>query len=156
MTEREMIGDIDIETFDKTLEQLCSISHMIAASKGFVPGSIGESVALFHSECSALLEDARAGHEPTAAWYETREVTSQDVGVTATAEKVVLVETVTTTRYWEPGPGRKPCGIPSEIADIIIRLAHFAGHHQINLGEAIRLKLEYNSSRSPMHGGKKF
>jgi NTP pyrophosphatase (non-canonical NTP hydrolase) len=62
------------------------------------------------------------------------------------------VETTEVTKFWEPGPGRKPCGIPSELADIVIRVAHFCGHHGIDLGKAILEKTEYNMSRPHKHG----
>lgn len=53
------------------------------------------------------------------------------------------------------GVPAKPEGVPSELADVVIRcfdLAHEAG---IDLSDAIFEKLEYNSTRGRMHGGKK-
>lgn len=50
--------------------------------------------------------------------------------------------------------GEKPCGIPTELADVIIRVANIAGTYDINLHEAIKLKMEYNKTRSFRHGGK--
>jgi NTP pyrophosphatase (non-canonical NTP hydrolase) len=49
----------------------------------------------------------------------------------------------------------KPEGIPIELADLAIRLFHYCGYFKINLMEAIRLKMEYNSARPYRHGNKK-
>lgn len=40
------------------------------------------------------------------------------------------------TEIWYEGEKRKPCGIPVELADTIIRVCDFAGHHGIDLGAA--------------------
>jgi len=50
---------------------------------------------------------------------------------------------------------RKPCGFPSELADVIIRVADLAGALGIDLETVITEKFAYNRSRSRMHGGKK-
>ena len=51
--------------------------------------------------------------------------------------------------------GEKPCGIPSELADVIIRVFDIAGRYSIDLENAINVKLEHNAKRSYKHGGKK-
>lgn len=49
---------------------------------------------------------------------------------------------------------RKPVGLPSELADIIIRIADYCGHEGIDLDYAITTKLVYNKTRPYRHGGK--
>ena len=49
----------------------------------------------------------------------------------------------------------KPEGFPIEIADTIIRIFDLCGYLDIDLEEAIRLKMEYNKTRSYRHGNKK-
>lgn len=49
----------------------------------------------------------------------------------------------------------KPCGIPSELADIVIRIMHFSHRHGIDLGKAMREKMAYNETRPFKHGMKK-
>ena len=48
----------------------------------------------------------------------------------------------------------KPIGIPSELADIMIRVADAAGEYGIDLEAAIARKLAYNQTRPYRHGNK--
>jgi NTP pyrophosphatase (non-canonical NTP hydrolase) len=50
----------------------------------------------------------------------------------------------------------KPCGVPSEMADILIRLADTCRHYGIDLESALKTKLAYNKTRLFRHGGKVF
>lgn len=46
----------------------------------------------------------------------------------------------------------KPCGIPSELADTVIRIFDLCGYYGIDLDDAIITKLKYNSGRKHKHG----
>lgn len=46
----------------------------------------------------------------------------------------------------------KPCGIPSELADTLIRIFDLCGYFNIDLDDAIITKLKYNSKRERKHG----
>lgn len=48
----------------------------------------------------------------------------------------------------------KPEGLPSELADIVIRVADLCGALGIDLGEAIAKKMTYNETRTHRHGGR--
>lgn len=48
----------------------------------------------------------------------------------------------------------KPCGIPSEMADVIIRVLHFCGKHEIDIEKMVEKKMAYNRSRPYKHGKK--
>lgn len=49
----------------------------------------------------------------------------------------------------------KPCGFPSELADVIIRVLHLAGKLNIDIEQAVKEKLIYNNQRPFKHGNKK-
>jgi len=52
------------------------------------------------------------------------------------------------------GAGGKPEGLPSELADVVIRLGDFAGAMGIDLEAAVIEKQAFNRTRSHRHGGK--
>lgn len=58
------------------------------------------------------------------------------------------------TKVWLSQTG-KPEGIPTELADLIIRALHFAGKHGIDIGTAVAQKTAYNRTRPFRHGGKR-
>lgn len=51
-------------------------------------------------------------------------------------------------------PGGKPIGLPSELADIIIRTLDLCGALGIDIERAVETKHAYNCTRSHRHGGK--
>ncbi len=56
--------------------------------------------------------------------------------------------------YSEDKPD-KPDGIPIELADIIIRVLHLASMHRMDMEAALKLKLQYNTTREHRHGDKR-
>ena len=57
-----------------------------------------------------------------------------------------------TERYYSEGG--KPEGVPSELADVVIRIMDMCERYDIDLEEAIREKVRYNRTRAYKHGGK--
>ena len=51
-------------------------------------------------------------------------------------------------------PEGKPEGEAIELADAVIRIMDYFGHKGWDLDETIRLKVQYNNTRSHRHGGK--
>lgn len=100
-------------------------AERIATEHGFTDNTPGEDIALMHSELSEALEDFRAGKSMAEIYYEAK------------------------------ADGAKPCGIPAELADCVIRIAHFSKRHNIALGSAIVEKMKYNEGRPFKHGNKK-
>ena len=49
----------------------------------------------------------------------------------------------------------KPEGIPTELADVIIRVLDYCGYAGIDIDAAVSQQHEYNKSRPYRHGGKK-
>lgn len=50
--------------------------------------------------------------------------------------------------------GDKPEGIPSELADVIIRILDMCDHYEIDMESMLMEKHEYNKTRPYKHGGK--
>jgi NTP pyrophosphatase (non-canonical NTP hydrolase) len=125
---------------EETLNALRDRALRIAVGHGFTDATIGEDIALMHSELSEALEDHRAGKRPNEVWY---------------LPLIADIQTHYATMYATPdGSPRKPCGIPSELADVIIRVLHFCGKHSIDIEKAVLEKMIYNDSRPMKHGGK--
>lgn len=56
--------------------------------------------------------------------------------------------------YFNEGKPNKPEGIPTELADCVIRILDMCGHYGIDIEKAILDKHECNISRPYKHGGK--
>jgi NTP pyrophosphatase (non-canonical NTP hydrolase) len=52
------------------------------------------------------------------------------------------------------GDTLKPCGLPSEMADVLIRLLDTCDRYNIDLYKEFRLKVDFNKTRPARHGGK--
>jgi len=84
-------------------------------------------------------------------------------------EKLMLIDTETAEAmeeirrgvaldhvYYEMGPTAvdKPCGFGVELADAVIRAFDLAAAANVNLGDLIMEKLDFNRTRPHRHGGK--
>jgi NTP pyrophosphatase (non-canonical NTP hydrolase) len=128
----------------KSLNDLRDEAFRIAREHGFKDATPGEDIALMHSELSEALEDIRKGESLTKVWYEKSESGKPDTppsaaGATASRLAARL---------------GKPCGVPSEMADVIIRVLHFCGKHGIDIEGAVREKMAFNETREFRHGKK--
>lgn len=117
-----------------SLNELRDRVHALAVSKGWYenrdvsdPNVLGSMLALIHSEVSEALEDVRRGR------------------MSLSIEEHLTVGAV--VRH-------KPNGLPSELADVIIRVLDLCGALGIDIEDAVRMKHAYNETRSHRHGGK--
>jgi NTP pyrophosphatase (non-canonical NTP hydrolase) len=128
----------------KGLNELRDEAHANAVAHGFKDASVGEELMLIVSELSEALEDYRAGKLVHETVYE-------DAGnrVWTAAE----IEALRKDGQFQVGRF-KPCGIPSELADVIIRVLDFSGKHGVDIEKAVIEKMAYNVTRPHRHGGK--
>lgn len=56
--------------------------------------------------------------------------------------------------YYKPEKPGKPEGLPSELADVVIRVGDLCGILGINLEAIIAEKMAYNATRERLHGRK--
>lgn len=122
----------------KPLRQLMLDIAEVNRANGWVTNdrSFGDDIALIHSEASEAYEEYRAGHGVSERYYSDR-------GETFT-ERV-------NTGSDRP---RKPEGVPSELADIVIRVLDTCYRNDIDLDSVLAEKLEHNRTRGHRHGGK--
>jgi len=57
-------------------------------------------------------------------------------------------------KYFGEGHDCKPCGFPSEMADIIIRVLDICASFDIDIDAEVSAKMQYNQTRPYRHGGK--
>jgi hypothetical protein len=139
----------------KTLNELRDEALRIAVEHGFKDASVGEDVALFCSEAAELLEDHRDGHSPTRVWYEEKIGDVYDIAgerIMVDGKPATVVVRHAEQLYVDGKPTRKFCGIPSEAADVLIRVFHFCGKHGIDIESAVAEKMAYNDTRPFKHG----
>lgn len=132
------------------LNELAGDLHKVSSEHGFWEGKevtvngagigvwtereLPEALMLIVSEAAEALEEYRDGHAPAKTYYRypNREVR--------------------TVARDEEGNWGKPEGVPSEIADIIIRALDVCGRYGIDIERAMKEKIEYNRSRAHKHG----
>ena len=124
-----MTDSLDVRNMD--LNALRDFVGQWAQDKGWndgPPRTVGDDIALMHSELSEALEEHRLGFAPNEVYFNAI-AGEDDFG--------------------------KPEGIPIELMDVIIRILHFAAKNDIDLSKAFLHKMEYNERRSYRHGGKR-
>ena len=100
-------------------------SHANAVSKGFHDEDVDDSVA---NHLLLMAGEVIEAHDEIRDGHEVTEV------------------------YYKPENLTKPEGVPIELADVVIRVMDFCGHHGINLEESIETKAKYNATREHKHG----
>jgi len=92
-------------------------------------------------------------------WYDGRSASPREIlanlmlVVSEIAEAAENVRDGRIQEVWEEPPG-KPCGLPIELADAIIRIFDTATWLGIDIESAMTLKHEYNKTRAYRHGGR--
>ncbi|MGL5912269.1 MAG: hypothetical protein ACRCZP_19850 [Phycicoccus sp.] len=116
------------------IEELQARAHGTAKSKGWWDDvSLGEPAALCTYQLNSIAAKLALVH---------REVSE-------------ALECVRDRQFeYVTGETGKPEGLPTELADIVIRVADLAGALGINLEEAIQRKMDFNATRTHRHGGR--
>lgn len=92
-------------------------------------------------------------------WYEDRDVSDPNVLGSMLAlihsEVSEALEDVRKTQIaLDYEANGKPVGLPSELADVIIRVLDMCGAMGIDIEKAVEMKHAYNATRTHRHGGK--
>lgn len=115
------------------IKDLVILATKQAKDKGFHEDesvTFGDRIALTHTELSEAMEEYRAARSVVQLWEDPN---TGSIGT-------------------RPSGGAKPIGVPSELADVVIRVADICGFYGIDLEKAISEKLEYNATRAHKHG----
>lgn len=133
------------------LTELQELAGSTAAAKGFhddrphtspnwkseLANWQGNKLMLIVSEAVEAHDEIRSGHAADETYYPTAPEARLQRGY---AEAV--------------GTKFKPEGVPSEVADIVIRAFDFAYTEGFSLADIIIEKLQYNATRERLHGKK--
>jgi hypothetical protein len=143
---------------DPTFAELQARSHQQSRDKGFhdyQPASEreltslnAERIALMHSELSEALEELRKGGDTNHNYYPVHKTGCATNGYGLDYRRSHAIPACDCTP--------KPEGVPSELADVVIRIMDYCGANDIDLLAAVVEKLDFNATRGKMHGGKKF
>lgn len=157
------------------------INHWAQGMGWHEPGKVREfdgMLANVHGEVSEALEEWRAGREMTETYWKIGPITPEDnlpdiqvkdgkfwvLDYELEAEQSQRGHDDLVWRELTPERLRsmpnlygkiKPEGIPTELADIIIRTVHIAAYFGIDLAGALADKMVYNEQRAYRHGGKR-
>ena len=92
--------------------------------------------------------DSRGFHDPTGTLPEWLALVHSEVSEALEAYR----DGEDAMHFREDG---KPEGVPSELADVVIRVAHIAQRMGFSLHDAVEKKMAYNATRPFKHGGKR-
>lgn len=124
----------------KGLNVLRDEAYENAKAHGFhdVNHTVGDSMMLITTEIGEAFEAFREGAKPSEMKYEGSETFESFAGAGRPSARRL----------------HKPIGVPSELADIIIRVLDFSGEHGIDIERAVLEKMAYNKTRPFKHGNK--
>jgi hypothetical protein len=97
----------------------------------------GNKLLLIVSEVIEAHDEIRSGHAADETYYPTKQATT-DAWLAGESDSMLY----------------KPEGVPSEIADAVIRCFDFAYTEGFSLADIIIEKLQYNATRERLHGKK--
>lgn len=127
---------IDYNTIH-SINLAADVAHRNAVAKGFWDDVdidnldvVGNKLMLIVGEVAEAHEEIRKGVDPRETYYPGKPTGG------------IISRTL------------KPEGLPSELADVVIRVFDLAGALNIDLGESIARKMEYNATRPHKHGKK--
>jgi NTP pyrophosphatase (non-canonical NTP hydrolase) len=114
-------------------------------------------MTIFDSMTINKLVEEAAANAKAKGWHDKPATPGEDIALMHSELSEALEDIrkgYGLTEYYYEEEGIKPCGVPSELADVCIRIFDFCGKHDIDLGEAIAIKMGFNATRPVRHGGK--
>lgn len=109
--------------------------------------NFSELLQLVVDELSEVHEEYRNNRGVTETYYSGKPHYTDQTGITTEVIKYSMIP------HEELGI-TKPEGIPSELADVVIRIMDICGFYGIDLEKIMEIKHEYNKTRPYKHGNK--
>ena len=114
--------------------------------------SFGDLIALVHSELSEALEEHRNGRGFKEIYYADNGKPYEKPYIKFITHEVGAKEKLLDSMRNDIS--RKVEGIPTELADVVIRVMDMCEYYGIDLWSAVEIKSAYNKTRPHKHGGK--
>jgi NTP pyrophosphatase (non-canonical NTP hydrolase) len=140
------------DSMAEQLNNLCVVVNDWATKKGWneTPDSVqhkAEQIALMHSELSECLEFVRKKPKFVC-------MIGQCPQYLETTDKLICPVCGENNKEVVPLDDHVPSltGEAAELADVLIRIFHYCGKRGIDLGKAVQLKHQYNTTRPYRHG----
>ena len=120
-----------------TIADLQARVHKISQDKGWwaAERTVGDLIALMHSELTEALEEYRDGREPGDVYYTCQELDDGRVVGTRVAES---------RREIPLGTLARPDGVAVQLGDCVIRILDFCARWGIDLETLLEEKVAYN------------
>lgn len=140
------IDDVAYELLGHTLTWAAATVREVNEANGWFDEdrSVGDDIALLHSEVSEAFEEFRS--------HGLDDVTFDKC---CSKARIKTSQQVHDDWFLNTGHLCKPEGFGSEMADVLVRLLDTCSRHNIDLGAEFKRKLEYNRTRGYKHGGKR-
>lgn len=137
---------------EKTIKYLVQEAYTNSKEKGFHDDDDAVTPAhrlmLIAGEVNEAFEEIRDGRDLVETHF-THTATLNGVKFKGLSPQ--QYEAITGKSY-EDDKNRKPEGVPSELADTVIRIFDFCGTYGIDLEAAVLQKMAFNSGREHKHG----
>jgi NTP pyrophosphatase (non-canonical NTP hydrolase) len=132
------------------LNELAKQIYDNASEKGWhdKPVAFGDAITNIHGELSEAWEDYRNNKPLNEVFYKCK---SKQVCCNM---KDGICLTAPFCNYITRCQHAKPCGIPSEFADVLIRVLDNCYMYDIDIDKVVQEKMEFNKTRPFKHGGK--
>jgi NTP pyrophosphatase (non-canonical NTP hydrolase) len=121
-----------------TIADLQARVHKIAQDKGWweAERSVGDLIALMHSELTEALEEYREGRGPGEVYYTCQELDGDG--------RVVRKLVAESRAEIPPGTLARPEGVAVQLGDCVIRILDFCAHLGTDLESLLEQKVAYN------------
>jgi hypothetical protein len=121
-----------------TIADLQARVHKVSQDKGWwaAERTVGDLIALMHSELTEALEEYREGRQPGDVYYTCQELDADG--------RVVGSRVAESRGEIPPGTLVRPEGVAVQLGDCVIRILDFCARRGVDLESLLEEKVAYN------------